>query len=460
MSATARRLEREVRKAQAHGRIPAVSVAVHRDDRPLWTFQVGSGEALPAGADTRFRIGSVTKTFTAVLLMQLRDEGALDLDDPLDEHLDVPTHGTLTLARLLSHSAGLQREPYGDVWDTLATPEEDSLLADLARAERVLPTGRRFHYSNLAFALLGEVVATKRGTTWAKALTERVLTPLRLTATTLEPPPQAAVGYLVDEYSDHARPEPNMDCRALSPAAQLWSTAADMAKWAAFLADPAAVDPEHAVLAADTVDEMRYPRTVTDEARWGAAFGLGLLAIPQKAHRVVHVGHDGAMPGFLAAVYGRRPGDGAPGAFGAAALGSSGTGADVLQLPHTLLTLAAEHDPVEIEPWTPGEPAPHDLRSILGRWWGEGFEYVFFWRDGKLRSRGVADDPARPPATFVPVEGRRDMLRTESGREAGELLRLTRDAVGTVVRMHWATYRFTRRQETFDTVPASEPDPS
>lgn len=455
MTGAERRYEREVRRVQAKARIPAVSVALHRADRRLWTFRIG------VPPDARFRIGSVTKTLTAVLVAQCRDDGLLDLDDPLAAHLDVPAHGRLTIARLLSHTAGLQREPYGDVWDTLCSPDDAALLADLDRAEHVLPAGRRYHYSNLAFALLGRLVAEKRGTSWADALRDRILTPLGLCATTVAPPPTATTGYLVDAYSDHARPEPVMECGAISPAAQLWSTAADMAIWAAFLADPAGIDPSGTVLAAATVAEMRWPRTVTDERRWAAGFGLGLLLVPQGGGRVVHVGHDGAMPGFLAAVYGREPTagtDGVPGAFGVAALGSSGTAVDLLQLPHTLLTMSAEHDPPEVAPWRPGEPAPAGLRAVLGRWWGEGFEYVFTWSDGKLRARGADDPPGRLPAVFVPVGTDSDVLRTESGREAGELLRLTRDGSGTVVRMHWATYRFTRTQETFDRIPASEPD--
>jgi CubicO group peptidase (beta-lactamase class C family) len=430
-----------------------VTAAVHRSDRPLWTFQVGAGATI----DTRFRIGSITKTFTAVLVLQCRDDGLLDLDDALAGHVDVPAHGDLTIARLLAHNAGLQREPFGDVWDSMRTPDDAELLATLDRAERVLPSGRRMHYSNLAFALLGRLVADKRGTTWAQALGERVLAPLGLAATTIEPTSRATAGYLVDAYSDHARREPVMDCRALGPAAQLWSTAGDMARWAAFLADPGAVDPAGAVLTSSTVEEMRWPRTVADEAQWSAAFGLGLLIVPQGGDRVVHVGHDGAMPGFLAAAYGRPAGDGVPAGLGAAVLGSSGTGVEVLQLPHTLLAAAVDEDPAEIMAWSPGEPAPAALRSVLGRWWGEGFEYVFFWRDGRLRARGAGDQAGRPPAVFVPVDGSADVLRTESGREAGELLRLTRDDAGAVVRMHWATYRFTRGQETFDGTVASVP---
>ncbi|PWU55272.1 penicillin-binding protein [Micromonospora sp. S4605] len=444
------RLGRMVRRVQAQARVPAVSAALHRADRPLWQCTVGwTGNDTALDPETRFRIGSVTKTFTAVLTLQCRDDGLLDLDDPIGRHLDLPAHGELTVRRLLSHTAGLQREPYGDVWDTLRAPDADALLADLARAERVLPPGRRYHYSNLGMALLGRMVGELRGGTWAELLTERVLTPLGLTHTTVTPGRRAATGFLVDAYSDEAHPEPPTDFGAVGPAAQLWSTAGDMARWAAFLADPAALDAAGRVLAPATLDEMRWPVTVTDETLWTGGFGLGLILVPQ-GRRIMHVGHDGAMPGFLAAVYGRRGGEGTAGAMGAAVLGSSGTAAELFELTHRLLNAAVEHDPAEIEPWRPGPPAPEAVRGLLGRWWGEGFEYVFSWHDGALRARG-ADDPAgKPPAVFAPLPDQPDVYRTVSGREVGELLRLTRDERGTVVRMHWATYRFTRTQETFE----------
>ncbi|MDR7278603.1 serine hydrolase domain-containing protein [Catenuloplanes atrovinosus] len=445
-------LLRLVQAAQAEGRIPALQVALHRADRPLWTAAIGtSGTDRPLNDDTRFRIGSVTKTLTAVLVLQARDDGLLDLDDPLGRHLDVPAHGELTIRRLLSHTSGLQREPWGDVWDTLVTPETGALLAELARAERVLPPGRRFHYSNLGLALLGQVVARRRGGTWAEVLHDRVLRPLRLHATTVDRPERAAVGYLVDLYSDTARPEPPFDMRAAGPAAQLWSTAADMARWAAFLADPAAIDPAGRVLAPATLDEMRWPATPWDETVWARSIGLGLILF-QPGPRIVHVGHDGAMPGFLASVYGRRGGPGTPGAMGVAVLGSSGTADVTHELSHTLLSAAVESDPAEITPWRPGPPVPEAYRSVLGPWFAEGFQHVFSWHGGTLQAR-YPDAPAdRPPAIFTPLPDRADVLRTVSGREVGELLRLTRDETGTVVRMHWATYRFTRTQETFDGV--------
>ena len=451
------RYERLVRQSQADNRVPAVAAAVHRSDRPLWTFEVGtSGTERPLDAGTRFRIGSITKTFTALLVMQCRDDGLLDLDDEVSAHLPVPAHGELTIARLLSHTAGLAREPYGDVWDTMLAPDLDTMLADLAKVERILPPGRRFHYSNLGFSLLGHLVARLRGGTWAEVLHDRVLRPLGLDATTVDMPAAAAVGYLVDAYSDHARPEPPTDFGAVSPAGQLWSTATDMVRWAAYLADPAALDPAGDVLAHSSLDEMRGLRTVTDDAVWQVGYGLGLLMVPQ-GERVVHVGHDGAMPGFLAGAYGRRGGTGTPPGCAVAVLGSSGAAGALLELPHTLLAATVEHDPVDIAPWQPGVAPPERYRSVLGRWWSEGFEFVFVWRNGCLQARGADDPKGRPPAVFAPVDGEPDVFRTVSGRGEGELLRLTRDPAGTVTRMHWVTYRHTRRQETFDGAPPAEP---
>jgi CubicO group peptidase (beta-lactamase class C family) len=453
------RLGRLVRQTQAAERIPALAVAVHRADRPLWTLEVGtSGDpGAPLGPATRFRMGSITKTFTAVLVLQCRDDGLLDLDDPITAHLPVPSHGGLTIRRLLSHTSGLQREPYGEVWDALHMPDPDALLADFGRAEQVLPTARRYHYSNLGLSLLGQLVGRLRGGTWAEVLTAKILEPLGLHEVSIGPGPKAAVGYLVDAYSDHVRPEPRTDLGGVAPAGQLWSTATDLARWAAFLADPSTMDPGGRVLSASTVEEMRWPLTVTDEAQWLSGFGLGLLLVP-RPDRAVHVGHDGAMPGFIASAYGRYGGSDTPNAFGVAALASSGTAVATGELVHRLLAVDAAEFPAEIAPWTPGDAAPAELRSVLGRWWSEGFEYVFTWRDGALRARRTIDAVHRPPSVFERTPGTADELVTRAGGEAGERLRLERDpATGRVTTMWWATYRFTRSQETFDRQPPGEP---
>ena len=104
---------------QTDKRLPSIAGAVLRDREVLWADAVGLADAEAGEAATpehQYRIGSITKTFTAVAVMQLRDEGKLDLEDRLDEHLDVPARGDLTLRRMLSHGSGLQRELPGNVW--------------------------------------------------------------------------------------------------------------------------------------------------------------------------------------------------------------------------------------------------------------------------------------------------------------------------------------------------------
>jgi CubicO group peptidase (beta-lactamase class C family) len=434
-----RRCSRLLAELQASARIPGVCAAVVRPDRPAWLGSVGSAKSgVPAAAGTRFRIGSITKTFTAVLVLRQRDAGRLDLDDDIGDHLDVPRHGALTIRRLLAHTSGLQREPPGDVWDSLEMPSPAELVSGLADAEAVSAPGRRWHYSNLAFALLGEVVGRTAGTPWSDALQRELLDPLALGGIGPTAGPDAADGFLVEPYTDVVHLEPRLDRGGFDPAGCLWGTALDVARFMAFLDRP---DP--AVLAPASAEEMCEPQALIGARSGDRAYGLGLeLAFRAGA---VDAGHLGAMPGFLAAAFARR-GAGAA----AAVLGNSGTAHALHELPHALLDASLAADPPPVEAWLPGEPPPAALADVPGRWWAEGVEEIFSWRRGRLEARGAADPPGLEPAVFGPAEGLGpDVLRTLSGREAGELLRLTRDAEGRVSHMHWATYRLTREQRGF-----------
>src|SRR5262245_39920034 len=148
-------------RGQARFRLPSVSAAVYRGDQTVWAEAIGvveDGGPEPT-PDTQYRIGSITKTFTAAALMPLRHEGRLGLYDSLGTPVPEARYGELTLRRLLAHSSGIQREPPGEVWETLVFPSAEELLDRLGDAELVLPAGERWHYSNLAYALLGETVA-------------------------------------------------------------------------------------------------------------------------------------------------------------------------------------------------------------------------------------------------------------------------------------------------------------
>ncbi len=184
--------------------MPSVSASVFRGDELVWQQALGLADVeagTAASADTQYRIGSITKTFTAVGILQLRDAGELSLDDPLTTYLPESAHGP-TLGRMLAHSSGLQREPPGEIWETMQAPSREELLAGTADAEQVLDPGSWWHYSNLAFALLGEVVARAHGGTWEEALQANILDPLGLARTTPDAVDPAARGYFVEPYSD------------------------------------------------------------------------------------------------------------------------------------------------------------------------------------------------------------------------------------------------------------------
>ncbi len=454
-SALAGSLERKVSQAQRGWCAPSVTVRVVRSGTALLDVSVGGADLggdgradpplLAAGPDVQYRMGSITKTFTAVLVLQARDAGLLDLDDRLDAHLDVPAHGALSLRRMLCHLSGVQREPVGEIWEALQGPDLPTLIADLAQAEAVLAPHQRWHYSNLAYALLGQVVAQVHRSTWPDVLQHNVLEPLGLHRTTLEPIAPAARGYFTDPYADRLLPEPLFPGHAFAPAAELWTTAADLGRWAAFWAAP---DPK--VLAAGTVAEMTHLHTMADQERWTLGWGLGLM-LHRRDERLL-VGHDGAMPGFLASMVVDRGSQ-----LGVVVLTNTSRAAEPGALALELATTILQEDPQPQPVWRPGAPVPADVEDLLGPWWSEGTQHLLSWRcgddaaldgpEGGHLELALAAAPERTPAVLR--RDGTDRWRVVSGREQGELLRVIRDEAGGARRMYWATYPMTRRPMPF-----------
>ena len=432
------RLERLVATAQSEQRIPSVSAAVFRDGDVLWRAALGSADAErgeEATPEHAYRIGSITKTFTAVCILQLRDAMVLGLDDPLRTHIPEAPPGP-TVADALSHLSGFQREPPGEIWETMTPPTREELLGGLEDAERVLRPGEAWHYSNLAFGLLGEVVARRTEGEYEPALRARVLEPLGLARTGFEPQPPSATGYFVDPYSDRVTVEPDPDVKGpVAAMGWLWSTVDDLARWADFLATG-----HDGVLARETLDEMARARTMADPAAWTLGWGLG-LELYRRGERVF-AGHGGAMPGFLAGVCIHRPER-----TGAAVLCNTSTGADPEKLALDLAEAALDELPRAPQPWRPDGGAPADVAPMLGRWWSEGNELVLSWQGGRLRLE-VVDGPPGRRVSWLRQEGD-DRWRIEEGRELGELLRVVRDDGGAPAKLYVATYPLTRAPTPF-----------
>ena len=410
--------------------MPSVSAAVFRDGEVVWRDAVGLADVAGTRAtpDTQYRLGSITKTFTAAAVLQLRDEGRLDLDDAVGAHVE--GGGKPTLRRLLSHMSGMQREPPGEIWQTLEMPTREELLGRLGEVEQVLAPSTAWHYSNVAYALLGEVVEQLAAKPYREAVEERLLRPLGLARTTWEQAEPWARGYRVDPFSDAVQAESPLDTRAFTAAGQLWSTVGDVARWGMFLADP-----DETVLRHTSRDEMLTVHAMDETEQWTRGWGLG-LALVRRGDRV-WAGHGGAMPGHLAALV-FRPHE----RVGAVVLTNSSARANPDVLALDLAEAALEAEPRE---WTPAEPPPSELAGALGRWWSEGEEFLFRWHESLLEARLVRAPEYRPWAVFEQVDG--DEYRTVAGRERGERLRLIRDERGEVVRLSWAGYAFTRTPE-------------
>lgn len=428
-TATGRALERRLAQAQHDGRLPSVSAGLVRGGELVWAGAVGTLDGRPDGEaatpDTQYRIGSITKTFVAVCVLQLRDAGRVDLDDRFELHVPGTAFGGATLAQLLSHSAGLQAETEGPWWER--TPGDDwSALTSPSPVQRTRP-GRRFHYTNVGFAALGELVARAHGIPWHAVVARDLLQPLGMRRTTTRPQAPAAPGLAVHPFADLLLREPEHDAGAMAPAGQLWSTVGDLSRWAAFLGGDTAglLDPL-------TLAEMLEPQVVDDlpGQAWTGAHGLGWQLWNLEGRR--EAGHGGSMPGFLASLrVDLETGD------GVVAFANSTAGP--LAVARELLAVVREQEPVSPTTWYAGGSSPEAV-EIVGTWhWGPAVTTARATGDGglELGAPGLARG-----SRFTPV-GDGSWVGLD-GYYAGEPLRVVRAANGSVSHLDLASFRLTR----------------
>jgi CubicO group peptidase (beta-lactamase class C family) len=431
LAETARRFDDIVARAQAVGRAPSVIAGLARGGEILHV--AGAGEQTTR--DTQYRIGSITKTMTATLVLQLRDEGRLGLDDALERHLPGTPLGDLTVRQLLGHISGLQREPDGPWWERAAGGDLESLLGKLTAGKRALRPHRTHHYSNLGFGLLGGVVERVTGQPWVDVVRDRLLGPLRMTRTTYHPQSPYAIGYVVHPWHQTLREEPRLDAGAMAPAGQLWSTVDDLSRWAAFLAEP-----DRAVLRPETMAEMCAPVAMSDVHSWRSGQGLG-VNLWRRGDRV-YAGHTGSMPGYLAVLVVHR-------ASGLSAVAFANAydlhGLDIGSLGLDLIDTGLDREPAPITPWRAASEPPADVVPLCGRWWWMGNEYTVRWAAPELVMSSM-DSPQETAWRFTAQEP--DRWRCRSGMNNGEVLTAVRDHAGQVVALDIATFVFRREPGT------------
>ncbi|MDT9592388.1 serine hydrolase domain-containing protein [Nocardioides zeae] len=447
LPSTARALLHEVATAQVAARAPSLVAGVVRDGALVWSG--GWGDVPGPVDDTQYRIGSITKTLTAVTVLQAVRDGLVDLEDraatvvpELAEH----GHGEVRLRPLLAHTSGLASEPTGEWWERTPGTGFAALLAANPGgpgAASVLPPGQQFHYTNLAYAILGEVVARLRGRPWWDVVRADVLEPLGMRRTTYLPVTPWSTGWSVHPYEGTLTPEPATDTGAMAPAGQAWSTVADLARYAAFLAAG-----DDAVLPSPWLDLASHPVGGTRHARLSAAHGLGLQLL--RGGSGVLRGHLGSMPGFQAACL-----VDAPRRTGAVLLASSTTGTATAEVATRLLDVLAEREPTLPRPW---RPAPRDLpapvRDVVGVWhWGNTPYVVAVEGDDQ---QVVVRRGAAAVHRFAVVDG---ALVGVAGYHEGETLHVRRRPDGSVSHLEVSTFVWTRTPYDPDApAPGGHPD--
>lgn len=287
-------------------RQPGISVGLVYDQELVWARGFGYSDLdsqTPARANTIYRIASNTKLFTSIAIMQLRDAGKLGLDDPVIDHLPwfnikqrFPDAKPLTIRHLLTHTSGLPRDDNTPMWTECVFPSREQILAALPNRETALLPETRWKYSNLGFALLGEIVEAVSGQPYATYIHQHIIDPLGMTSTFVHLPEsqrgRLATGYTRLDSTGERKPEPFTDSQGYTAAFNNASTVEDLAK---FLMLQFRYDQTDGVLRGSTLREMHRPHWVNPD--WGGGWGLGFGIY--RDNNKTWIGHGGAVLGHF-----------------------------------------------------------------------------------------------------------------------------------------------------------------
>ena len=303
------RLDELAAKHRVPGAVLAVLRVTDGDDGDelveVATGVLNKSTGVEVTPDSVFQIGSISKVWTATLVMQLVDEGKLDLDAPLIEVLpdlrlsDPAVAQHVTMRHLLTHTSGID----GDIFTDTGRGDDvlEKYVAELADAPQNHPLGATFSYCNSGFSLAGRVIEVLTGTTWDAALRERIVEPLGLTHTSTLPEEailhRVAVGHIAPDPAQESQPVTTwMIPRSAGPAGLINATARDVTSFARMhLRDGLAADGT-VLLSAGSASAMRDHQTdLPDTYTLGDSWGLGWIRFDWHGERLY--GHDGATFG-------------------------------------------------------------------------------------------------------------------------------------------------------------------
>jgi D-alanyl-D-alanine carboxypeptidase len=291
------------------------------------------------------------------------------------------------------------------------------------------PAGRRFHYSNVGYALLGTLIERLRGHAWHDVLRTEILDPLGMTGTGAQPPGVHAEGWAVHPWADLLLVEPAEDYDSMAPAGQLWSTAADLCCWASFL-----ILGDERVLSARTLEEMRTAAAPPEGDDPGSEYGLGIQLLRRDGRLLA--GHTGSVPGYLATLW-TSPDDGT----GAVVLANVTAGPAIGRIGGDLMRIVAEREPRIPDPWRPSPAADPELLDLTGPWYLGPAAVVLRLRSDRMLELSALTGGGRATRLRPEPDGTWMAL---DGYHAGETLRVVRDAAGVVTHLDLGSFVHTR----------------
>ncbi|MDT9599935.1 serine hydrolase domain-containing protein [Sphingosinicella rhizophila] len=314
--AVAAAIDQAVQKAIAEGVSPGLQVAVYKDGSPLLVKGYGSADlemSVPVTNDSVFRIGSVTKQFTAVALLQLQEAGKLSIDDTLSKYYpNYPRGGDITIRQMLNHTSGLynytSQEDYmkADAMVHRSTEEYVDYFSKMKKTQDFEP-GTSWMYSNTAYYILGAIVEKVEGKPLGAVFQERFFGPLGMTRTAIDDENDIVAGRVEGYAADGPGKFKNatfISMTAPGGGGAMRSTASDLARWNAALFGGKLLKP--ASFAA-----MTAPGKLKDGQNSGIAiaklagmgmpaveYGFGLMTQTVDGH--AKVAHGGGINGFNA----------------------------------------------------------------------------------------------------------------------------------------------------------------
>mgnify|MGYP003321896268 FL=1 len=296
---------------QSYAQLPGLSAGLVVDQELIWSGGYGHAnpaEEIPATVDTLYSICSISKLFTSIAIMQLRDAERLQLADPVQKFLPWfnvarpnEENTPITIESLLTHSSGLPRESDFPYWSPpdYRFPDHDEVKERLSGQSMLYPADTYWQYSNLGLTLAGEIVATVSGRAYADYVTEKILEPLGLDNTRPYFPndlhgTMLAIGHSARDRNGVRDVVPCFDTKAIAPAAGFTSSVRDLAAFAAWQFRLLAGGSTE-VLSASTLREMHRVHWIDPD--WRTSWGLGFAT--ERRGTSTLVGHAGACPGYL-----------------------------------------------------------------------------------------------------------------------------------------------------------------